>query len=65
MNTITINLTDEKWRRLKEMAARLGIAPEELIQTTLNDLLTQPDESFKPALDYVLEKNKELYRKLA
>jgi hypothetical protein len=29
------------------------------------DLLTRPDETFKQAVEYVLQKNSDLYRRLA
>ena len=65
MSTITINLPDEHLSKLQEAAAQLGITPEELVRASIEDLLNQPEESFKQALDYVMKKNAELYRRLA
>jgi antitoxin FitA len=65
MSSITINLSDEHLLRLKEIAARLGLAPEELARISITELLAQPDEKFERAADYVLKKNDELYRRLA
>jgi predicted transcriptional regulator len=65
MSSITINLSDEHLLRLKEIAARLGVAPEELARVSITELLAQPDEKFERASDYVLKKNIELYRRLA
>jgi hypothetical protein len=48
--------------RLKEMAARLGLSPEELVRVSVEELLARPDEEFERAVDYVLKKNAELYR---
>jgi predicted transcriptional regulator len=65
MSSITIDLSDEHLDRLREIAARLGVPPEELARVGIEELITQPDEKFKRAADYVLKKNTELYRRLA
>ena len=65
MSSITINLTDEHLSRLKEIAARFGLTPEELARVSIEELIAQPDEKFECAASYVLKKNAELYRRLA
>ena len=65
MDTITISLPEERLRRLKELARRYGVAPEALAQAGIEDLLARPDEDFRQALDKLLKKNAELYRRLA
>jgi antitoxin FitA len=65
MTTITIALPDERLRQLQEMAQRLRVAPEELILVGIEDLLSRRDDELERALDYVLRKNAELYRRLA
>ena len=65
MDTITVPLPEERLRRLKELAKRYGIAPEALAQAGIEDLLSRPDEEFRQALDRLLKKNAELYRRLA
>ncbi|MBI4606933.1 MAG: DNA-binding protein [Planctomycetes bacterium] len=65
MSTITIPIPQEPYLRLKEMAARLGVSAEELARACLEDLLARPPEEFGRALDHVLKKNSELYRRLA
>ena len=64
MSSITIDLPDEHLARLREIAARFGVTPEELARVSIEELLTQPDEKFEAAADYVLKKNAELYRRL-
>jgi hypothetical protein len=64
MINITITLPEDRMSRLKEMAAGLGTTPEELVRASVEDLLGRPEE-FRKALDYVLKKNEELYRRLA
>ncbi|MBA3767584.1 MAG: ribbon-helix-helix protein, CopG family [Acidobacteria bacterium] len=65
MSTITIAIPDERLRQLQEAAARLGVSPEDLVRVSIEDLLAGSDEKFKSAADRVLEKNAELYRRLA
>ena len=65
MSSITINLPDDSLNKLQEAADRLGVTPEELVRVSIEELLSQPEESFKQAIDYVLKKNAELYRRLA
>ncbi len=65
MSTITVVLPDERLVQLKEIAARLGIAPEELARAGIEDLLSRPDEAFQQAAERVLSKNAELYKRLA
>jgi antitoxin FitA len=65
MTTITIELPNERLQKLREMAQRLGVSMEELVQVSVEDMLTQPEEQFRKAAQYVLKKNKELYKRLA
>ena len=65
MSAISINLPDDEMNKLQETADRLGITPEELVRASIEKLLNQPEESFKRALDYVMKKNTELYKRLA
>ena len=65
MTTITISLPDDHLQKLKEIATRFSVAPEELVRVSIEELLTRPEEDFRRALEYVLNKNAELYRRLA
>ena len=65
MSSITVNLTDEHLLKLKEIAARLKVSPEDLARMSIEELIAQPEEIFEHAADYVLKKNAELYRRLA
>jgi hypothetical protein len=62
---ITIDLSPPQAERLRQEAARLGLAPEELARAAIAELLATPDEEFKRAADRILRKNEELYRRLA
>ena len=65
MNAITITLSDERLLKLTKMADSLGITTEELVRLSVEDLLGKPDQAFEEATKKVLEKNAELYRRLA
>jgi len=65
MSSITINISDEHLLKLREIAARLKVSPEDLARMSVEELIAQPEKDFERAADYVLKKNAELYRRLA
>jgi hypothetical protein len=65
MTTVTIELPEERVQELSARAATLGITVEALIQVSITDLLTRPTDDVQHAIELVLTKNAELYRRLA
>ena len=65
MTTITIELPSERLQKLQEMALKFGVSMEELVRVSVEDMLTQPEEQFRKAAQYVLKKNADLYKRLA
>ena len=65
MAKVTITLSEEQFAQLKEKALRYQVAPEELLRGSLEELLSRPAEDFQQAIEHVLTKNAELYRRLA
>lgn len=65
MSSITIPLPEERLEALKEKAARLKVSPEDLVRASVEEILTRPDDEFERAVEYILNKNKDLYRRLA
>lgn len=63
MSIITTSLPEDRMSELTEIAAGLGTTPEELVRASVEDLLGRPEE-FQKAVDYVLKKNQELYKRL-
>jgi len=63
--SISFKLDDEQSARLEERARELGVDPCELATAAVNDLLTRPADDFDRAAKVVLEKNRELYRRLS
>jgi hypothetical protein len=64
MTTITIQLPDEQANRLAELARRENVSVEQLVQARVQ-LLLEDEGAFERAARYVIEKNRELYRRLA
>jgi hypothetical protein len=62
---IAIDLSEPQESQLRERAKALGVAPEELARAAVADLLGQADEDFNAAAGRVMQKNAELYRRLA
>ena len=60
-----IELTEQQAKRLREGASRLGVEPEQLALAAVADLIASEGPDFDAAAQRVLEKNEELYRRLA
>ena len=65
MSALTLNIEEEKIKNLKATALRVGITPEDLVKASLEDFLSRPSDDFKESLQYLLDKNKELYERLS
>ena len=62
---VAFELPPAQAERLKQEAARLGVAPDELAKAAVADLLANSDPDFEAAARRVLDKNRDLYRRLA
>ena len=51
--------------QLTQAAERLNVSPDELAAAAVRDLLSRPDDDFDRAANRVLNKNRDLYRRLA
>ncbi len=65
MSAISISLSDDEHAKLNNMAKRYGVEPEDLVRIGIEELLSRPEEEFQEFVNYVLEKNADLYRRLA
>ena len=63
--SISLNLDDDQSRRLQERAQELGVDPRDLAKAAVNDLLARPADDFSRAAKSILDKNRELYRRLS
>lgn len=62
---LAIELSDQQMMHLREQAERLGLEPQQLALAAVTDLLAAEASDFESAAERVLEKNRELYRRLA
>ena len=62
---LSVEVTETEKQKLNEEARRLNVSAEELAAAAVHDLLGQRDADFERAATRVLEKNRELYRRLA
>ena len=65
MTSITTPLSDERVAQLRVWAEEAGLPPEEFLRRRIEQLLDRPDQQFRKVADYLLQKNAELYRRLA
>ena len=68
--SLTIELTETQLQKLRERAEKLNLTAEQLVRASVENLLTEDDSEpksmeFSDAMDYVMKKNRELYRRLA
>lgn len=64
MSTLTFQLEEAKADKLARAANDLGVQVEELLQRITDEYLAR-QQNFEVAATYVLQKNAELYRRLA
>ena len=65
MATITVNIEESKLLTLKEKAESYGLRLEQFIAASVEDLVSQPEPEFDQAVEKILAKNKELYKRLS
>ena len=63
--SVSLHLDDEQSARLQERARELGVDAGELARAAINDLLSRQADDFDRAARFVLDKNRELYRRLS
>jgi hypothetical protein len=61
---ISIDITGPDERVLTEAAQRLNVPADALAAAALRDLLDLPDEEFDRVARRLLDKNRELYRRM-
>jgi antitoxin FitA len=65
MATLTIEIPEEKLKLLERRAIKLKLTPQELILASVEEILAHAEQDLQTAIDHILEKNAELYRRLA
>jgi arsenate reductase-like glutaredoxin family protein len=65
MKSLEVQIEEPTVDRLEAAAEKLGITTEELLRVSVEEKLARLDESFHDAVDQVISKNAELYKRLA
>ena len=63
--TIPIELSESQAEKLRDQARRLGVDPQALAAAAVIDLLNREATDFELAAEHVVQKNKELYKRLS
>lgn len=51
--------------KLENLAKRHKISTEDLFRASVEELISSPEDTFQDTMKYVLQKNSELYKRLA
>lgn len=62
---LSIELSAAEGEQLRREAERLGVSPEAFARAVVADVLAAPAEDFTAATARVIQKHRELYRRLA
>jgi hypothetical protein len=62
---VSVEIPPAVEEQLTRTAERLKVSVDDLAAAAVRDLIAQPDDDFERAATRVLEKNRELYRRLA
>ena len=65
MASITVTIPDEQLEKLQQLALENQVSPEDLLRANIEDWLAASNDDFTQAASYILNKNAELYRRLA
>lgn len=65
MASVTLKISESQLKKLEELAGLYGLSPETLLIENLDNWLNVTNSEFADAADYVVNKNSELYRRLA
>jgi hypothetical protein len=65
MTRIIVEIDDNKAAILEDKAKKFGLLPEQFVSASIEDLISQPEPDFEEAIRKVIDKNRELYERLA
>lgn len=67
MKTLEVTLPEQTFIQFEEVARTRGLTTEQLLQISVEETLVRArdDQEFRRMAEYIVEKNKELYRRLA
>ena len=62
--SFAVEFSESQLTELREIAARIGVDPGDLVRAMVADQLAKPRDKFEQIAKAVVEKNQELYRRL-
>ncbi|HEU4713300.1 MAG TPA: hypothetical protein VFS76_17130 [Pyrinomonadaceae bacterium] len=65
MKVFELQLPESTASKLREAAERLSVSPEQLSILSIEEKLAQLEDEFRRSAKYALQKNADLYRRLA
>lgn len=65
MKVLELQLPEQTATKLQEAAERFNVSPEQLSILSIEEKLAQIEEEFCRSAEYALQKNADLYRRLA
>lgn len=65
MKTLVASLPEPTASRPEDAAQQLGVSPEDLLRIGLEEKLERLDDSFRDALEHVLSKDAQLYKRMS
>ena len=65
MKVLELQLSEQTASKLQEAAERLCVSPEQLSIVSIEEKLTKLEDEFRRSAEYALQKNADLYRRLA
>lgn len=65
VRTIEVQLPEQTASKLEKVGQRVSVSAEDLLVLSVEENLAQLDEEFRSSADYVLQKNADLYGRLA
>ena len=65
MRVLEFELPEQTASKLLEAAERLSVSPEQLSILSIEEKLAQLEDEFRRSAEYALQKNADLYQRLA
>jgi antitoxin FitA len=65
MKVLELQLPEQTASKLQEAAERLSVSAEQLSILSIEEKLAQLEDEFRRSAEYALQKNADLYRRLA
>jgi hypothetical protein len=65
MKLLELQLPEQTASKLRQAAERLSVSPEQLSILSIEEKLAQLEDEFRQSAEYALQKNADLYRRLA